>query len=275
MNQKILQILVLIITILLIHSLYSFWINPEVRLLEQIASETGSILPRNFYVVVKDFEQEFCIILFIWGIYLSADKFFKIASQSYLFDVDLLKDIQNIPADVSEALETIERLPDDIKSKPLDVSKTLDAIERLPDDIKSTPLVQITSSSLRRYAITGSIQNASEAIEPGLESMAIRYEADLSVLKYITWAIPSIGFLGTVRGIGQAMAQAETAVAGDIGPMTSSLGVAFNSTFVALMISIVLVMLLSFLQRTQDDQLVRVQDYCERYLIRRISEAQR
>jgi len=224
-------------------------------------------------VIVKDFEQELCIILFIWGIYLSVEKYFKIASQSYLFDVDFLKDIEGIPSDVSDSLEHIEGPPDELQSKPLDVTKTLNALESLPEDIKTTPLVQITSSSLRRYAITGSIQNASEAIEPGLESMAIRNDADLSVLKYITWAIPSIGFLGTVRGIGQAMGQAEIAVAGDIGPMTSSLGVAFNSTFVALMISIILVMLLSFLQRTQDDQLVRVQEYCERYLIRRISEA--
>ena len=104
--------------------------------------------------------------------------------------------------------------------------------------------------------------------------MAIRNEGEIAVLKYITWAIPSIGFLGTVRGIGQAMAQAEMAVAGDIGPMTTSLGVAFNSTFVALLISILLMMLLSFIQKMQDDQLLKVQDYCENYLIRRISVPQ-
>ena len=101
--------------------------------------------------------------------------------------------------------------------------------------------------------------------------MAIKNEAELSVIKYITWAVPSIGFLGTVRGIGQAMSEAESAVAGNIGPMTSSLGVSFNSTFVALMISVVLMMLVSYLQRSNDDQLVKVQEYCEKYLIRRIS----
>ena len=99
----------------------------------------------------------------------------------------------------------------------------------------------------------------------------VKNEAELSVVKYITWAIPSIGFLGTVRGIGQAMAQAELAVAGDIGPMTASLGVSFNSTFVALIISVVMMLLVSYLQRANDDQLVKVQAYCEKYLIRRIS----
>ncbi len=273
MNRKFTQIIVLVLTILFVQVLYSFWINPEVGALERLAAETGRILPRNFYVVVKDIEQEVCIILFIWGLYLCGEKVMSIASQSYLFDVDFLRDIQggssggvDVQIDTAVSDETSN-------ASGIDVTQALDAIERLPDEITATPLVQITSSALRRYAITGSIQNASEAIEPGLESMAIRNESDLAVLKYITWAIPSIGFLGTVRGIGQAMAQAEIAVAGDIGPMTSSLGVAFNSTFVALMISIVLVMLLSYLQRIQDDQLVRVQEYCERYLIRRISEA--
>ena len=119
--------------------------------------------------------------------------------------------------------------------------------------------------------ITGSVQNASESISPALEAMAVKNEAELAVIKYIVWAIPSIGFLGTVRGIGMAMSQAQNAVAGDIGPMTESLGTAFNSTFVALLASVVIMLLLSFLQKNQDEQLVKVQEYCEKYLIERIS----
>ncbi len=36
------------------------------------------------------------------------------------------------------------------------------------------------------------------------------------MIRYISWAIPSIGFIGTVRGIGEALAQADKAVQGDI-----------------------------------------------------------
>lgn len=244
------QVLALVVFVILVQALYSLWILPNVRALELIALNTETLLPRNFFVIVKDFEQQICFVLFLWGMYLCIGKLMQISSQAYLFDVDLLSDIE----DTSN-----------------DIVSTLDSIDKLPEEIKDTPLVQITSSALRRYAITGSIQNASEAITPALESMAIKNEAELSVIKYVTWAVPSIGFLGTVRGIGQAMSQAESAVAGNIGPMTSSLGVSFNSTFVALMISVVLMMLVSYLQRTNDDQLVKVQEYCEKYLIRRIS----
>ena len=60
------------------------------------------------------------------------------------------------------------------------------------------------------------------------------------MVRYITWAIPSIGFIGTVRGIGDALGQAYKAVEGDISGVTVSLGVAFNSTFVALVLSIIM-----------------------------------
>ena len=226
------------------------WIIPEVNHIQIMAKSTGDLLPRNFFIIVKDIEQEISIILFLWGLYLTASKFYETSSRDYLFDVDLLRDIQD-----SEN----------------DTKNILNSIDALPQEIRSAPLVQTIASSLRRYMITGSVQNASESISPALEAMAVKNEAELAVIKYIVWAIPSIGFLGTVRGIGMAMSQAQNAVAGDIGPMTESLGTAFNSTFVALLASVVIMLLLSFLQKTQDEQLVKVQDYCEKYLIERIS----
>jgi len=226
------------------------WIIPEVNHLQIMAKSTGNLLPRNFFIIVKDIEQEIAIILFLWGLYLTTSKFYETSSRDYLFDVDLLKDIQD---------------------NENDTKNILNSIDALPQEIRSAPLVQTIASSLRRYMITGSVQNASESISPALEAMAVKNEAELAVIKYIVWAIPSIGFLGTVRGIGMAMSQAQNAVAGDIGPMTESLGTAFNSTFVALLASLVIMLLLSFLQKTQDEQLVKVQEYCEKYLIERIS----
>ena len=152
-----------------------------------------------------------------------------------------------------------------------DAENILKNLEELPKEINDSPLIKIISSALRRFLITGSVQNASESITPALDALIVKNEADLALVKYIAWAIPSIGFLGTVRGIGMAMTQAEIAVSGDIGPMTESLGMAFNSTFVALLASIIIMLMLSFLGRAQDEQLVRVQEYCEKYLIKRIS----
>jgi biopolymer transport protein ExbB/TolQ len=90
------------------------------------------------------------------------------------------------------------------------------------------------------------------------------------MVRYIAWAIPSIGFIGTVRGIGQALGQAHKAVEGDIFGVTQSLGVAFNSTLIALLISIVLMFLLYQLQLLQERYVLDTESYCEEKLTRQL-----
>ena len=153
---------------------------------------------------------------------------------------------------------------------PERANEQLEYLNSLEENIKDSALVDILTSSLRRYALTKNIESAANSIEPAIETLSIKNENELYMLKYVSWAIPSIGFLGTVRGIGQAMSQAKEAIGGDITPMTSSLGVAFNSTFVALIVSVILMLFISFIQNLQDQQLVKIKEYVERYLIRRI-----
>ena len=100
------------------------------------------------------------------------------------------------------------------------------------------------------------------------ESEAERLESELSMIRYISWAIPSIGFIGTVRGIGEALAQADKAVQGDIAGVTQSLGVAFNSTFIALLISIFLMFLVHQLQLMQERLIFDGENYSNEKLIR-------
>jgi biopolymer transport protein ExbB/TolQ len=88
------------------------------------------------------------------------------------------------------------------------------------------------------------------------------------MVRYITWAIPSIGFIGTVRGIGAALGQAHEAMQGNIAGVTSSLGVAFNSTFVALLISMVVMFFMHQLQLTQERLVLDSHAYCENKLLR-------
>jgi len=87
------------------------------------------------------------------------------------------------------------------------------------------------------------------------------------MLRYLVWAIPSIGFIGTVRGIGVALQRADEALQGDISGVTSALGVAFNSTLVALFISIVLMLLIHLLQGGQEGLILRLQTFCREQLI--------
>ena len=90
------------------------------------------------------------------------------------------------------------------------------------------------------------------------------------MVRYIAWAIPSIGFIGTVRGIGAALGQAHKAVEGDISGVTLNLGVAFNSTFVALILSIIIMFLLHQLQHMQDRLVLDTQAYVDEHLVEKL-----
>ncbi len=243
------NLIALVVVVVAVHLAYIGFIRPEADLLMEASRAAGLSAPRALVVILKDYEQEVCIILMLWGIYLILAKCIEILGKRYLFKVDLL----------DGAHECDE-----------DLMSVLGALEELPDKVRLTPLVKTLAGSLRRYLITRDVHNTSEAIEASVESLAVKQESENSMIRYLIWAIPSIGFIGTVRGIGQALSQADQALAGDISGMTESLGIAFNSTFVALLISIGLMFLLHQLQRLQDGLVVDTQDYCESFLLRRL-----
>ncbi|MDQ6992501.1 MAG: MotA/TolQ/ExbB proton channel family protein [Mariprofundus sp.] len=245
------SLLVLICSTVTVHLTYMLYIRPQADLVLQSAKKLGQSAPRDLFVIVKDYEQELCIILMLWAGFLIISRCLEILKNRYLFTVDLLEDGSDSKTD----LKTV-----------------LTKLEALPDETNQTPLLVALMASLRRYLITHDVQNTSDAVESSIDALAIRQEASNSMIRYLIWAIPSIGFIGTVRGIGGALAQADQALAGNIAGMTSSLGLAFNSTLVALIISIILMFFLHQLLRLQDGLVVDTQSYCEKFLLKRISE---
>lgn len=252
----------LVVIVVCVHMLYIGYIRPEAAQITEIALEQGQSAPRDLVVIIKDYEQQICIILMFWGCFLIAGAYREILKTKYLYSVDLIKAPPS--EDDADAAESAS-------PKMLDVDAIIDRLDRdIPKDCLSSPLIHTLRSSLWRYSSTNNVQNLSDAIESNLEALAVKQDSENTMIRYLIWAIPSIGFIGTVRGIGQALSQADQALAGDITGMTNSLGIAFNSTFVALLISIFMMFLFHQLQRLQDSQIVDTQDYCDEYLLRRI-----
>lgn len=261
MTQLMKSFAALIVSIVVVHMIYIGYIRPEAAQLMAIALEQQQSLPRDLVVIVKDYEQQICFILMLWGCYLIFSAYRQILKNHFLYSVDLIADPQQ-PANADTTANT---------SHQLDVNQIIHRLDtEIPKECLSAPLVQTLRSSLWRYSSTNNVQNLSDAIESNLEALAVRQDSENTMIRYLIWAIPSIGFIGTVRGIGQALSQADEALAGNIAGMVDSLGLAFNSTLVALLISIFLMFLFHQLQRLQDSQIVETQSYCDKYLLRRI-----
>ncbi|MDG1205341.1 MAG: MotA/TolQ/ExbB proton channel family protein [Pseudomonadales bacterium] len=251
------QLFSLFIAVIIVHAIYVSIIRPNASaILEeqaiQINANPAYVPERSGYVVVRDFEQETCFILMLWAMSLMGYKALVATREKKVMELDL------IPLNQGTSI-----LPEDTRefSRP---------IQALPEEQQSYLLPRALLTSLHRFRSTRNIQDVSNAVTTICESESDRLDSELSMIRYIAWAIPSIGFLGTVRGIGQALGQAHQAVQGDIAGVTQALGVAFNSTFVALLISIVIMFLLHQLQLTQERLVLDAEDYCDNRLVRHL-----
>ena len=251
------QIGALLVSIILVHLVYVTLIRPNADAILQEQAELAAsgepfVQDRSLYVVLRDYEQESCFILMFWAIAIMGLK-----TRAALAERSLLNE------EFVEIAEGISILPEDTR----EYSRSIQA---LPNEQQNALLPRALLAALHRFQSTRNVQDVSEAVKAVCESESDRLDSELSMVRYIAWAIPSIGFIGTVRGIGEALGQAYKAVQGDIAGVTSSLGVAFNSTFIALVISIVLMFLMHQLQLIQERLVLDSQTYCDQNLLRHL-----
>lgn len=256
-SEFIFQLFALLIAIIVVHAVYVGAIRPsaDAQLAEQIELQMSGaefVPERSLAVVIRDFEQETCFILLFWALAIMAYKGRRTMLEQSILERRLL----DIP-------EGTTLLPEDARVYGR-------SLEALPETEQDLLLPRTLLSALQRFATTGSIQAVSDTIKESCELESDRLDSELSMVRYIAWAIPSIGFIGTVRGIGDALGQAYKAVEGDISGVTISLGVAFNSTFVALVLSIIIMFCLHQLQLSQERLVLNSQRYADKRLLRHL-----
>lgn len=255
--EFIFQLFSLIISVIIVHGVYVSIIRPNAVAISeeqaiQINTNPNYVPERSIYIIVRDMEQEACFILMLWAISLMGYKALQSQQERKILQLDL------IPLTQGTSI-----LPEDSReySRP---------IQALPDSQQGFLLPRSLLTALHRFRSTRNIQDVANSIRAICDSESERLDSELSMIRYIAWAIPSIGFLGTVRGIGQALGQAHKAVLGDIAGVTQSLGIAFNSTFVALLISIFVMFLMHQLQLAQERLVLDAEDYCDNRLVRHL-----
>jgi biopolymer transport protein ExbB/TolQ len=244
------QLFSLTIAIIIVHAVYVTVIRPNADAFiaaQRAAQEQGAIYEArtSIHVILKDYEQEWCFILGLWVIAIIGSKVKTALHEQGLMTKSLL-----------ELTPGTSILPEDTRQ----YARSLQA---LPDHERDYLLPRVLLAALQRFGSTGSISDVSAAVREVCDTESDRLDSELSMIRYVIWAIPSIGFIGTVRGIGQALAQAPRAVEGDIIGVTVSLGTAFNSTLIALIISMVIMLLMHQLQLMQERLVLDTQTYCD------------
>jgi biopolymer transport protein ExbB/TolQ len=212
--------------------------------------EAGYVAERSVWVLFRDFEQQACFTLALWAFAIMGYKAVVAIRERSLLQRELVP-----------VREGVRILPEDTREYAR-------VLQSMPDRLRNKLVPRVLLASLERFGSTRNVQDVSAVANSLCETEGERLESELSMIRYIAWAIPSIGFIGTVRGISQALGQAQLAVEGDITGVTENLGIAFNSTFTALVISIVVMFLVHQLQLLQERQVLDTQHYIDHNLIR-------
>lgn len=95
--------------------------------------------------------------------------------------------------------------------------------------------------------------SAAERRDVNAHAPALRSRLDrgLAIVRFVIWATPTIGFIGTVRHMGNALTIADNPE--NISQITAFLGTAFDTTMIGLVLSVALQLMQHSYERDEDD----------------------
>jgi biopolymer transport protein ExbB/TolQ len=260
LDDAVYSISALLLSVIIIHSIWTLIIRPRAEaVLSQRVTVTNTqnvkaqvLQLRSVYVILKDHEQEFCIILCMWSLFLIGRQAHISRKDRKLLDREYVKIADNQVV-----------LPEDARvySRPL---------EALPKEEQDGFLPRLLMVAFNRFGATRSVQDAAEAVRDECEFETASMDTKLSMVRFTAWAIPAVGFVGTVRGIGAALQEAQGAMGGDISGVTMGLGITFNATLTALVACIIVMFWMHQLQQFQDRLVLDSRTYVDRQLLRKM-----
>lgn len=131
-------------------------------------------------------------------------------------------------------------------------------------------LTDLIVKACTKYRLGKSSSEVLSLTEAEVKLYSEEFESEQAYINYTAWAIPSVGFIGTVLGIAASLGFANQASTPEgIKKVTDMLAVAFDTTLVALVLSIVLMYLIHDLHKQQDRLFVRMSNYVIDNLINR------
>ncbi len=257
-TELVFQVFALLVSFIVVHGYYAAIVRPsaELYLLTERAKaklDPNHQIAQSIYVILRDYEQEACVVLMFWALAILVYKAVNTYRQRELLDVDLV----GLPEGTPVTLDSANQISSLIR-------------QRLPAAQQGYLLPRAILAAIDRFTATRSVQDASSVVHTVCDAEAGRMDSDLAIIRYIAWAIPSLGFIGTVRGIGDALTQINKAISGDIAGVVDALGTAFNSTLVALLISMVLMFVIHHLQAVQEQLVLETRRYGDDWLVRRL-----
>ncbi len=202
------------------------------------------------------------VTLTAWALLMLAVKLHKIAHQARA-----LRFGDIVPADPDFVLSpgTVARVMERLKARCVD-----------PVNFILFRRVEFALSNLRNI---GRISDVDEVLNSRADADADAAESSYTLLRGLVWAIPVLGFIGTVQGLSASLGAfgaviQDTADFEQLKPalreVTGGLATAFDTTLVALVAALGVQMLLTVVRKREEDLLDACGDYCRKHVVGRL-----
>jgi biopolymer transport protein ExbB/TolQ len=157
-----------------------------------------------------------------------------------------------------------------------EAGKLLAALNNLPASIQNSVIVRRTAAVLDFLCSRGSADDLDDHLRSLADNDTLALEGSYSLTRFITWAIPILGFLGTVLGITGAISGVTPEVLeNSLSTVTDGLALAFDATALALGLTMVVMFVSSVVERTEQGILDAVDRFVDRELAHRFERGGR
>ncbi len=180
----------------------------------------------------------------------------------------------------------VDVLPTELSEEitPDSLDQFVDHIHELPGSSQESFLINRVLRGIEHFRVRRSAAETVTMMEMQSAIDANNVQGSYTLVKVFIWTLPLLGFIGTVIGVSTAVASLAgsldsasdmTAMKGALNEVFGGLRTAFDTTLLALIMSIVVKIPASALQKSEEDLITAVDEYCNENLLRRLDDGQR
>ncbi len=244
------------ITVVWFAIIYFFQAPPE-----KVSSQftTGEVLANLFY---KHFSVSFANTLFFcWAAAICYLKMLKLKHQRRAMLLDVL------PKDLGE------------KINAQNIGSFIDHVYGLPETLRDSLMVNRIRKALEFFEVRQNVADVSSMMSSQSAIDGSRIMGSYILVRAFLWAIPLLGFIGTVVGLSHAISgmsfsnvEDVSKIVGSINSVTSGLGTAFDATLLGLVFAVVLNFPLNSLAKHEEEALNDIDAFCNEVLLTRLDD---
>ncbi len=160
------------------------------------------------------------------------------------------------------------------------VNRFIDHIYRLPHHLRDSFMVNRIRKALEFFEVRQNVSHVSAMMTSQSAIDGSRIGGSYIMLRAFLWAIPLLGFIGTVVGLSHALSGMSFAnvedvgkIVGSINNVTSGLGTAFDATLLGLILAVLLNFPLNSLAKHEDEMLNDIDAFCNEVLLPRLNDS--